>query len=130
MVDAVLSFAVVAALLTITPGLDTALILRTAARGSRRVAFASAAGILTGVLAWALAATVGLSALLAASETAYTVLSTPEGGAARRAFAAETKVTSRLVPASTHSHFPHVSFGHETDRRGKPVGVAVPGDAA
>lgn len=72
--SALLSFAVVAAVMTITPGLDTALVLRTAAVHGRRRAAAAALGISAGVLIWGLAAAVGVSALLTASELAYTVL--------------------------------------------------------
>lgn len=69
-----LAFAIAATLLTITPGLDTALVLRTAAvEGARRAAFA-AAGICAGLLCWAAVATLGLGALLAASRLAYDVL--------------------------------------------------------
>lgn len=74
LVSVVASFAVVAGLITITPGLDTALVLRTASRQGRRAGFAAALGINTGVLVWAVAAAVGVSALLAASEIAYTAL--------------------------------------------------------
>lgn len=74
MIASLAAFALVAGLMTITPGLDTALVLRTAATGSRREAFACALGIGTGVLTWALAAAVGASALAAASPLAYTVL--------------------------------------------------------
>lgn len=69
-----LAFAVVAGLMTITPGLDTALVLQQASRFGPRVALASALGINLGVLVWAIGATLGISALLAASEVAYTVL--------------------------------------------------------
>lgn len=72
--SALMSFAVVAAVMTITPGLDTALVLRTAAVHGRRRAAAAALGISTGVLVWGLAAAVGVSALLTASELAYTIL--------------------------------------------------------
>jgi threonine/homoserine/homoserine lactone efflux protein len=72
--DAVLSFAVLGALLTITPGLDTALVLRAAITMGRGPAFATALGINAGALAWGAAAAVGASALLAASEVGYTVL--------------------------------------------------------
>ena len=68
------SFALVALLMTITPGIDTALVLRTAMRGGRKAAFGAALGIAAGVLVWGIAAAVGISALLLASETAYTVV--------------------------------------------------------
>jgi threonine/homoserine/homoserine lactone efflux protein len=68
------SFALVAGLVTLTPGLDTALVLRSTLTNGRRHAVATALGINTGVLVWALAAAVGVSALLTASEAAYTTL--------------------------------------------------------
>jgi threonine/homoserine/homoserine lactone efflux protein len=71
---ALLSFAVVAALLTITPGLDTALVLRSALVQGRRLAIATGTGIITGAFVWGIAASVGLAALLRASEVAFTVL--------------------------------------------------------
>jgi threonine/homoserine/homoserine lactone efflux protein len=43
---AVLSFAIVAGVLTVTPGLDTALVLRAALTRGRRAAVATAAGII------------------------------------------------------------------------------------
>lgn len=73
-VTAVFSFALVAALLTMVPGLDTALVLRSAISKSRRFAFATAVGISTGAMIWGMAAAVGVSALLAASELAYRAL--------------------------------------------------------
>lgn len=72
--DALLQFALVAALLTIIPGLDTVLVLRTAITNGRAPAFATAAGICTGTVAWGVAAALGASALLAASEAAFTML--------------------------------------------------------
>lgn len=71
---ALLSFAVVAGLLTIIPGLDTALVLRAAISKGRGYAFATAVGINTGALIWGIAAAIGASALLAASEVGYRVL--------------------------------------------------------
>ena len=71
---AVAGFAVVAAALTITPGLDTALVLRAALTRGRREAMATAAGIVAGLFVWGAAAAVGVSALLAASATAFDVL--------------------------------------------------------
>jgi threonine/homoserine/homoserine lactone efflux protein len=69
---AVVGFAVVAGLLTIIPGLDTALVLRAAITQGRRPAFATALGINTGALAWGAGAAVGVSALLTASAVGYT----------------------------------------------------------
>lgn len=74
MTSAVLGFAVVAAALTVTPGLDSALVLRSALTRSRREAVATGAGILTGLFLWGASAAVGISALLTASEVAYTAL--------------------------------------------------------
>lgn len=73
-VSAVASFAVVAGLLTLVPGLDTALVLRSAVASGRRQAFATAVGINTGTLVWGVAAAVGVTALLTASNTAYTAV--------------------------------------------------------
>lgn len=71
---AMVSFALVAGLVTIIPGLDTALVLRSAVTDGRRHAFATAFGINTGALIWGAAAAAGVSALLAASSVAYTVV--------------------------------------------------------
>lgn len=71
---AVLSFAIVAGLLTLIPGLDTALVLRSSISKSRNFAFATALGISTGSMIWGIAAAVGVSALLTASEFAYRIL--------------------------------------------------------
>ncbi|MEU9889060.1 LysE family translocator [Sphaerisporangium sp. NPDC051011] len=60
--------------MTIVPGLDTALVLRSAVTAGRRHAFATALGVNTGVLVWGAAAAVGVSALLTASELAYSAL--------------------------------------------------------
>lgn len=72
--QALVAFSLAAGLLTITPGLDTALVLRTAAaEGARRAALA-ALGIVLGCLTWGAAAAFGVGALLTASQTAFTVL--------------------------------------------------------
>lgn len=72
--SALLSFSVLALLLTIIPGLDTALVLRSAIAQSRKHAVVTALGVNTGALVWGAAAAVGASALLAASTFAYDVL--------------------------------------------------------
>jgi threonine/homoserine/homoserine lactone efflux protein len=72
--QALLSFTLAAGLLTITPGLDTALVLRTAAVEGGKQAMLAGTGICFGCLLWGAAASFGLSALLAVSGFAYTVL--------------------------------------------------------
>jgi threonine/homoserine/homoserine lactone efflux protein len=72
--QALLGFALVAGLITIIPGLDTALVLRAALTQSKPHAWASVIGINLGSLVWGAAAAVGASALLAASEVAFTIL--------------------------------------------------------
>lgn len=69
-----LSFAVVAGLLTVVPGLDTALVLRAAVSRGRRYAFVTALGIGSGTLFWGIAAAAGVSVLFTASELGYAVL--------------------------------------------------------
>ncbi|MGC9668296.1 LysE family translocator [Planosporangium sp. 12N6] len=71
MVSSILSFTVVAALLTITPGVDTMLVLSQGLRSGRRAAVACGLGVNTGLVGWAAASVLGLSALLTASHTAY-----------------------------------------------------------
>ena len=73
--QAVLGFAVVAALLTVVPGVDTALVLRSSISHSRGYAAATALGVLSGTIAWGIAAAVGATALLAASTLVYRVFS-------------------------------------------------------
>lgn len=72
--QALLSFTLAAGLLTITPGLDTALVLRTAAVEGGKQALLAGIGICSGCLVWGVAASFGLNALLAVSSFAYNVL--------------------------------------------------------
>lgn len=74
MLASLLAFTLAAALLTVTPGLDTAMVLRTAAVEGPRRAYAAAIGIGTGCLVWGVVAAAGLGAVLLASELAYRLL--------------------------------------------------------
>jgi len=71
---ALIAYVAAAALLTITPGLDTAMVLRTAAVEGPRRAVLAALGIVCGCLAWGAAVALGLTAVLAASHLAYLAL--------------------------------------------------------
>ena len=71
---ALIAFVLAAGLLTVTPGIDTALVLRTAGvEGARKAALAGL-GIALGCLAWGVFVALGLGLLLQASELAYTIL--------------------------------------------------------
>jgi threonine/homoserine/homoserine lactone efflux protein len=72
--SAVLAFSISAAIVTLTPGLDTALFLRTAAVEGRRPAFMAAFGIACGVVIWGSAVAVGLAELLRVSTIAYEIV--------------------------------------------------------
>ena len=63
-----------ATLLTITPGLDTAMVLRAASVDGARTAALTAIGIGIGCLAWGGAVSLGLGAVLTTSELAYALL--------------------------------------------------------
>jgi threonine/homoserine/homoserine lactone efflux protein len=72
--SAVLAFTLAAALLALTPGADTALVLRASVRGGRAEGLGAVLGISSGVLTWGFASGAGLSALLSASPVGYQVL--------------------------------------------------------
>ncbi|TDC49790.1 LysE family translocator [Actinomadura sp. KC345] len=74
MLNACLTFAAIAALLTITPGVDMMLVVRSTVAGGRRSGLLASAGVITGLMCWALASAAGLTALLAASRIAFDAL--------------------------------------------------------
>jgi threonine/homoserine/homoserine lactone efflux protein len=67
----VLAFLVVAAVVIVTPGQDTALPIRNTLPGARRAGVATAAGVSAGQAVWTLATSVGLAAVVAASEPVF-----------------------------------------------------------
>jgi threonine/homoserine/homoserine lactone efflux protein len=66
-----LGFVVLAAVVIVTPGPDTALTIRNALRSGRRGGMMTGAGVATGQAGWAVATSVGLATLLQLFRPAY-----------------------------------------------------------
>jgi threonine/homoserine/homoserine lactone efflux protein len=73
-ISTLISFLGVAVLVSLLPGPATALVVRAAALHGRREAFHTVLGNSTGILFWAVASVLGISALVAASSVAFAVL--------------------------------------------------------
>ncbi len=74
MTQLLLLFILASGLLTITPGVDTVMVLRSSTSDGPRGGAAAAFGICLGLLVWGMSAAFGLTALLAASELAFTLV--------------------------------------------------------
>ena len=103
-----LPFLAVSALVVAVPGVDMALVTQQVLVRGRRAGLLAVAGILTGSALQAAAATLGLSALLAASQPAFTAVKT--AGAvylvwlgAHALWHARRAVTEPVGPVPTHS---------------------------
>src|ERR1700722_18789790 len=64
MAGALLGLAIASTLLILAPGPDSLLVMRNTLRGGRRAGWTTASGTISGILVWAVAAALGLSALL------------------------------------------------------------------
>jgi threonine/homoserine/homoserine lactone efflux protein len=67
-------FVAISALVIIAPGPDTAVVVRNAFRAGTRGAISTSFGVVLGLAVWTVAASVGLAALLRASEPAFVTL--------------------------------------------------------
>ncbi|MFO0586301.1 MAG: LysE family translocator [Polyangiaceae bacterium] len=72
--SALLTYLVAAVVLAVTPGMDTALVIRTGTVEGPRRAMAAALGVTLGCLAWGGAVAAGLGVLLVASQLGFAVL--------------------------------------------------------
>jgi threonine/homoserine/homoserine lactone efflux protein len=68
------AFLAIAAVVIVTPGQDTVLTIRNTLSGGRRAGTLTALGVSSGQAAWTLATSLGLAALLVASEPAFVAL--------------------------------------------------------
>jgi threonine/homoserine/homoserine lactone efflux protein len=74
MLDSLLAFVAVSAVVICTPGQDTALTIRNTLTGGRRSGIATAGGVAAGQAVWTVAASAGVVALLTASEPVFRTL--------------------------------------------------------
>src|SRR5437879_1021097 len=88
----------VAVFLIVTPGPDTALIIRNALRAGARSASLSAVGVGLGSAAWATASVIGFAALLESSDVAFTTFKL--AGAAYLVYLGLRTLTSTFRPVS------------------------------
>jgi threonine/homoserine/homoserine lactone efflux protein len=73
-IEGLLAFAAVSAIVIVTPGQDTALTIRNSLLGGRPTGLATATGVAAGQAVWTLATSLGLAALLVASEPVFLAL--------------------------------------------------------
>lgn len=74
MTAALLGFALASTLLIVAPGPDTLLVMRNTMRGGRTAGWITACGTMSGLAIWAVAAALGLAALLRVSHIGYDAL--------------------------------------------------------
>jgi threonine/homoserine/homoserine lactone efflux protein len=111
-------FAVAAGLLTLIPGPDTLLALRTALAQGRSHAVAAATGTATALAGWGLAAGVGLTATLAAAPDLYAALRW-----AGAAYLAYLGLRAILVGASWPATSDDPARGGRDQRTGQPASL-------
>jgi threonine/homoserine/homoserine lactone efflux protein len=74
MTGSLLSFILVSTFLIIVPGPDTLMTIRNVVRGGRSAGIATAAGVTAGQILWVLMTSIGLGAVLLASEVVFGVI--------------------------------------------------------
>jgi threonine/homoserine/homoserine lactone efflux protein len=70
-VDGIWAFVAMTVVLSVSPGPDDVLVLRSSLAGGRRLGLVTVAGVASGSLAWGAATAVGLAAVVARSAAAY-----------------------------------------------------------
>jgi threonine/homoserine/homoserine lactone efflux protein len=106
-----LAFIGVAALVIVTPGQDTALTIRNTLAGGRPGGLRTAAGVVCGQAVWALAASVGVAALIVASEPAFVAVKL--AGAAYLVFLGVQSLLAALRGHATEHGHDRAAGGHE-----------------
>lgn len=112
MLGSVAAFVAVSAVVICTPGQDMALTIRNTLAGGRRSGISTAGGVAIGQAIWTIAASLGVVALLSASEPAFRALKL--AGAAYLVY---------LGAQSLYAALRRQGHGHEV-RRGAPIAPA------
>ena len=118
-----MAFLVVAVVVIVTPGPDTALTIKNSLAGGRRGGVLTAAGVSAGQACWTLAASAGLAALLVASEPAFVALK--YAGAAYLVFLGVQSLVSALG-RDRERHAPRPARGGAPFRQGLISNLANP----
>jgi threonine/homoserine/homoserine lactone efflux protein len=105
------AFIGVAALVIVTPGQDTALTIRNTLAGGRPAGLRTAAGVVCGQAVWALAASVGVAALIVASEPAFVAVKL--AGAAYLVFLGVQSLLAALRGHAAERGGERAAGGHE-----------------
>jgi threonine/homoserine/homoserine lactone efflux protein len=130
-VTALFAFAAAAALIVLLPGPDTLVVVRNLLRGGRRRAVSTVTGVLSGLVVWVLAASLGLSAVLRASHTGYDALRYA-GGAyliwiGIQSLRRRRDTTTDMLPGTSRGYGPLLGSGYiaglATDLLNPKVGV-------
>lgn len=79
LISALTGFATIAFLITIIPGTDTALVLRSLTAYGRRAAYAAVFGITCGLLVWGVAAATGLAVLMEKAPGVFEIITIAGG---------------------------------------------------
>jgi threonine/homoserine/homoserine lactone efflux protein len=98
------AFLGIAVVVIVTPGQDTALTIRNTLLGGRRAGLATALGVAVGQSTWTVATSVGLTAILVASEPAFVALRL--GGSAYLVWLGLQSIRAGLRPAAGRLHDP------------------------
>jgi threonine/homoserine/homoserine lactone efflux protein len=101
MIESLFAFLVVSIVVIVMPGPDTAMTIRNTLLGGRAGGIATALGISTGQLIWATAASVGVVALLVASEPVFLIVK--YAGAAYLVYLGSQAVIAAIWPRTLRS---------------------------
>jgi threonine/homoserine/homoserine lactone efflux protein len=108
-----LAFLGISAVVIVTPGQDTALTIRNTLLGGRRAGLGTAVGVGLGQASWTVAASLGITAILVASEAAFTAVRLL--GAAYLVYLGAHSLWQAIRPASGSS-----AGGGAVTRDGRP----------